>query len=127
MYTIGDISKELGLPISTIRFYDKQGLLPNLERKGNIRQFSQSDIELLKVIECLKNTGMPIKDIKDFCAWVKQGDASIKERQHMFHERKKIVEQQLEELNKTYETIKYKCWYYDTAVEAGTEDIHKKK
>nr|WP_256522619.1 MerR family transcriptional regulator [Halobacillus sp. A5] len=109
-----------------MRYYDKEGLLPFVERTDSGRRlFKENDIEALKVIECLKSTGMPIKEIKSFIDWCGDGDATLQQRYNMFIERKATVEAQLAELNKTMEVIEHKCWYYKTALEAGTEDIHK--
>ena len=66
MYTIGQVSEMFHLPISTLRYYDKEGFFPNLERKGNIRYFSDNELEAIRVIECLKKSGLEIKDIKQF-------------------------------------------------------------
>ena len=63
MYSIGQVAEMFGLPISTLRYYDKQGLFPNMERTSGIRRFSDQEIEALRVIECLKRAGMEIKDI----------------------------------------------------------------
>ncbi len=87
--------------------------------------FKESDIDALKVIECLKSTGMPIKEIKKFIDWCSVGDSSLQQRYDMFLERKTAVEAQLEELNKTMKLINHKCENYKTALDAGTEDIHK--
>ena len=64
MYTIGQVSEMFDLPVSTLRYYDKEGLFPELNRTSGIRQFSENEIEALRVIECLKKTGLQIKDIK---------------------------------------------------------------
>ena len=69
MYSIGQVAEMFGLPISTLRYYDKQGLFPNMERSSGIRRFSEKEIEALRIIECLKKTGMEIKDIKQFMEW----------------------------------------------------------
>lgn len=61
MYTIGQISEMFQLPISTLRYYDKEGLFPDLERSSGIRRFSEKEIEALRVIECLKNLGWKSK------------------------------------------------------------------
>jgi len=124
-YSIGQVAEILNISASTIRYYEKEGLLPFLERKSGIRKFSDSDVSMLKIIECLKNTRMPIKDIKKFSAWCLDGDNSLKERMELFQERREIVKQQMEDLQKTLDVIDYKCWYYETAYKAGTEDIHK--
>ena len=116
----------MNLTPSTLRYYGKEGLLPFVARtESGIRTFTNTDLQWLHIIECLKNTGMPIKDIKVFIDWCMLGDATLQERYDMFIERKEIVENQMADLQKTLDTINYKCWYYQTALEAGTEKVHE--
>jgi DNA-binding transcriptional MerR regulator len=125
-YSISEVAKELNVTVYTLRYYDKEGLMPFVERTpSGTRLFKESDIGALKVIECLKATGMPIKEIKNFIDWCSDGDSTLQQRYDMFIERKAVVEAQMEELKKTMEVIEHKCIYYKTALEAGTEDIHK--
>ena len=127
-YSISEVATELNLTVYTLRYYDKEGLTPFVERTpSGIRVFKETDIEALKIIECLKATGMPIKEIKQFIDWCSDGDSTLQQRSNMFLERKAIVEAQMEELKKTMEVIEHKCLYYRTALDAGTEDIHIKK
>lgn len=131
-YTIKEVSEMLHIPASTLRYYDKEGLLPAIERKDSgYRLFSEENIQALRLIECLKSTGMPIKDIRTFFEWTQQGDASLQQRYEMFLERRRVVQDQMAQLQKTLEIIDYKCWYYETAVAAGTlavhEDSHERK
>lgn len=124
-YSIKEASQMLNLPATTLRYYDKEGLLPFVERKqSGYRVFSDNDIAMLQIIECLKKTGMSLKDIKQFSDWVLQGDLSLEQRYNMFLERKRIVEAQMEELKGALRLIDHKCRYYQAAVEAGTEKIH---
>lgn len=123
-YSIGDVAKRTGIAISTLRYYDREGLFPDMDRSsGGIRVFSEKELATLKVIECLKSSGMSIAAIREFLNWGREGDASLTKRQAMFHERLQEVEKQMEELQRTRNMIRFKCWYYDTAVAAGTEDI----
>ena len=125
-YTIKEVSELLHIPASTIRYYDKEGLLPEIERKeSGYRLFTEENLRALRLIECLKSTGMPIKDIRTFFEWVKQGDSSLMQRYEMFLERRRAVEEQMGALKKTLEVIDYKCWYYETAVAAGTMDVDR--
>lgn len=127
-YTIKQAAELMNLTPVTLRYYDKQGLLPFMERReSGYRIFSDADIAMLRVIECLKKSGMSIKDIRQFSEWVLMGDDSLQERYEMFLERKKAVEAQIAELQKTLDFINHKCWYYETAIEAGTEKIHFKE
>ena len=80
-YTIGEMAKLLDVAPSTLRYYDKEGLLPFMERtESGIRIFKDSDYGILKIIHCLKATGMQIKDIKEFINLVIQGDENIDAR-----------------------------------------------
>ncbi|MEQ3473102.1 MerR family transcriptional regulator [Enterococcus cecorum] len=127
-YTIKDAAKLMNVPPSTIRYYDKEGLIPSIKRKETgYRIFTEEALSALKIIDCLKKTGMPIKDIRQFFQWIDEGDASLEERYEMFLERKAVVEEQMAELQQVMDTINYKCWYYETALKAGTESIHKKR
>lgn len=124
-YTIKQAAELTNLTPVTLRYYDKQGLLPFMERReSGYRMFSDGDIAMLRVIECLKKSGMSIKDIRQFSKWVLMGDDSLQKRYEMFLERKKAVEAQMADLQKTLDFINHKCWYYETAIEAGTEKIH---
>ncbi|MBU8909317.1 MerR family transcriptional regulator, partial [Desertibacillus haloalkaliphilus] len=109
-YSISEVAKELNLTVYTLRYYDKEGLMPFVERTSSgARLFKESDIGALKVIECLKSTGMPIKEIKSFIDWCSDGDSTLQKRHDMFLGRKAIVEAQMEELKKTMELIEHKC------------------
>ena len=122
MYTIGQVSEMFHLPISTLRYYDKEGFFPNLVRKGNIRYFSDNELEALRIIECLKQSGLEIKDIKQFFEWVTEGSSSYTKRKELFEHRKAAVKEEIKQLEKTLAMLEFKCWYYDTAIADGSED-----
>lgn len=126
MYTIGQISEMFHIPISTLRYYDKEGLFPHMQRSSGIRKFSEQEIETLRVIECLKKSGMEIKDIKQFMAWCALGSETYEQRLELFQKRKEAVEAEMRRLEKTLNMIRFKCWYYEQAIQDGNEDrIHE--
>ena len=122
MYTIGQVAEMFGLPISTLRYYDKQGLFPQLIRESGIRKFSENEIEALRVIECLKKSGLGIKDIKLFMDWCAEGPATYSDRFQLIRNQKERVEAKIKQLHKTLDMLKFKCWYYETALHDGNED-----
>lgn len=122
MYTIGQVSKMFNLPISTLRYYDKEGLFPTIKRSSGIRQFSDAEIEALHVIECLKKSGMEIKDIKQFMNWCVEGSSTYGKRKELFEARKAVLENQLLALQKNMAMIQFKCWYYEQAIADGNEE-----
>ncbi|MGM9998489.1 MAG: MerR family transcriptional regulator [Candidatus Bruticola sp.] len=118
-YTIGQVSEEFALPISTLRFYDKEGLFPNLRRKSGIRRFTDREIDTLRIIECLKKSGLGIKDIKMFIEWCNQGSDTFGLRLELFRRQKACVEAEIARMNQVLNVIKFKCWYYEYAMEHG--------
>ena len=122
MYTIGQISEMFQLPISTLSYYDKEGLFPDLERSSGIRRFSEKEIEALRVIECLKKSGLEIKDIKLFMEWCSEGSATYQRRKELFERQKEIVQKEIAKLEKVLDMLQFKCWYYDQAVKDVNED-----
>ncbi len=121
MYTIGQVSEMFNLPISTLRYYDKEGLFPDIQRRNGIREFSERELEALRVIECLKKSGLEIKDIKQFMAWCSEGVSTYPNRYELFVAQKARVEAEIIHMNKVLDMIKYKCWYYETAMTDGGE------
>lgn len=121
MYSIGEISKMFQLPISTLRYYDKEGLFPHLKRVNGVRQFSESEIETLRVIDCLKRSGLEIKDIKEYMALCSLGNTTLKQRKEIFVKQKEEVLQEIENLQKVLSMLNYKCWYYDQAIDKNDE------
>ena len=121
LYTIGEMSKKLGIPASTLRYYEKEQLLPCVERTtGGIRMFKESDLEFLNIIHCLKMAGVSISGIREFIGLLKQGDSSIDARLAFFQREKASVLQQIAELKKTLSVLEFKCWYYTQAKKEGT-------
>ncbi|MCD8012704.1 MAG: MerR family transcriptional regulator [Lachnospiraceae bacterium] len=122
MYTIGQVSEMFDLPISTLRYYDKEGLFPNLQRSSGIRKFSDREIETLRVIECLKKSGLEIKDIKQYMEWCGQGSATYQQRKELFEKQIESVESEMERMKGVLALLKYKCWYYEQAIADGNEE-----
>ena len=122
MYSIGQVSEMFDLPISTLRYYDKEGLFPNLQRTSGIRKFSDREIETLRVIECLKKSGLEIKDIKQYMEWCEQGNATYQQRKELFEKQIESVESEMDRMKGVLALLKYKCWYYDQAIQDGNEN-----
>lgn len=112
-YTIKDVSEITGLSIFTLRFYDKEGLLPFVSRnKSGIRVFTESDISQIKTICCLKNTGMQIKDIKKYIDFSMEGAVSIDARKKLFMEHRNEIISQINALTENLKLIDSKLEVY---------------
>ncbi len=125
-YTVGEMAKLLEVPASTLRYYDKEGLLPFVARSsGGIRIFQDSDLEWLRVIGCMKKAGMSLKDIRQYIELAMRGDDTIDARLALFRHQRDVLEQQMKELQHTMDMVNYKCWYYETAKASGTVEVPK--
>lgn len=123
-YTVGEVAKKMHLPPSTLRYYDKEGLLPFVERsKGGIRMFKDEDLPFLEIIQCLKETGMSIAGMREFVDLCMQGDASIDARLALINRQYQIMLERQKQMQQTIQMLRYKQWYYITAQQAGTCDV----
>ena len=121
-YSIGETAKKMNISTATLRYYDKEGLLPFVERtSGGARVFSDHDFRWLNLISCLKKAGMPLKDIRLYIEMTIQGEETMEDRLNMFRQQRMQILQQMEELQRTLNVVDYKCWYYETALAAGNE------
>lgn len=128
-YSIGQVAEKTGLSPHTLRYYEKEGLLPFLQKSASgLRVFSQNDLNWLAMIECLKETGMPIKGIKQYIDWFIEGDNTLPQRLDMFKLQEKKIKEQLTQLQKNLDKIRYKIKLYTEAVRVGSlEKAHQNK
>lgn len=126
-HSISEVAKQMKINVSTLRYYDNIGLFQKLKKDnaGN-RVFTEEDIEVVRIIQYLKKSGMQLTEIKEFMNWCKQGDTTLEKRLNLFKKQKEKVLQQINELQKTLNLIEFKEWYYTKAVEDGTEKNVKK-
>ena len=126
VYTVGEMAKRMGVAASTLRYYDKEGLLPFVERSsGGIRLFRETDVEWLNVIGCLKSAGMSIGDIREYIRLAMQGDGTIDQRLALFKRQREALIRQMAALQNTLDMLDYKCWFYERAQEFGSIEAVK--
>lgn len=119
-YTTAKAAKKIGISAHTLRFYDKEGLQPNFGRDehGN-RRFTDNDLQWLSLLQCLKNTGMSLKDIKRFAECTTIGDDTIDERLALFESQTENVKCQIAELKLYLNLLEYKLAFYQKAKALG--------
>lgn len=120
-YTISQVAERMGVSPSAIRYYDKEGLLPEVKRNNGIRIFDEVDLGWLRLLICLKNTGMPIKRIREYVELSKKGDSSLNQRYELIRSQRQYVMEQMEQLEYYLAELDFKDWYYHKAMELGSE------
>ena len=114
-YSIKEAAERMGVTTHTLRYYDREGLLPHVERTaGGIRRFSQEDLDGLALINCLKATGMSIRQIKDFLDLSQQGDETLDERRAILRRQRERILAGMERMQEHLERVERKIAYYDT-------------
>lgn len=122
-YSISQAAQMSGLSEHTLRFYDREGLLPNVSRTASgVRRFSDEDIEWLGMICCLKSTGMSIKQMRRFVELSVEGDSTLGARLDMLAEHKRNVEAQLADMQRHLNKVNLKIAHYRRKLDDYTRD-----
>ena len=121
-YSIREVAQRFNLSASTLRYYDKEGLFPFMQKKpSGYRTFSEKDLACLELIECLENTGLSIKEIKRYFDLALQGESTVTERLRLFEKHRERVKSQIELLQENLKLIDTKCRFYQTWEKEGKE------
>lgn len=114
MYTMKETCEKTGLPYETLKFYCNQGLVPNVKRdKNNHRIFDDRDIAWIQSLNCLKNCGMSISEMKVYIDLCLEGERSIPERKIILEEKKAVLLEQMKLLQESIDYIDWKQEFYD--------------
>lgn len=120
-YSIKEVAELMNVSTATLRYYDDEGLLPNIKRVNGRRVFEEEDFKWLKLLSCMKEINMPIKKIREYVQLTQQGDSTLQARFEMILQQKQIILSQVEELNKCLKVFEFKEEYYKKAIAAGSE------
>ena len=113
-YTIREVSEKTNISAYVLRYYEKEGVLPRIDRsQGGSRRYTDEDLDLLGLITCLKNTGMPLKDIRTFVQLREKGPDTLRQRRDILMAQQRSVLESMEEMRKNYEKVTRKLAYYE--------------
>ncbi len=123
MYTIKEVADKMDISEHTLRFWAKSGFFPFVKRnENNIRQFSENDLEWVKIVKCLRSVGTENKAIKTYIDLCIIGDSTIKERYGIIQDTKKKALEQMEELKQQLALLDYKENFYQNLIENNLKD-----
>ena len=117
MYTVKQVSEIMGISIHTLRYYDKEGLFPGLTKRNKRRLFAVKDLHILYIVQCLRDTEMPIAEVREYVRLCYDGEETLDARLAMIRKQEEKVRQDLEFLKKSLKTLKMKEEYYMARVE----------
>ena len=108
-FLIGDISKMYGISQDTLRYYDKAGLLPSVKKnQAGRRIFTEDDLGYIEVIDCLKRSGIPVKEIAKFMDWCVEGDKTLPQRYAFMVEQEAALERKIQDLQTQLDFLRWK-------------------
>lgn len=122
--TIAEVSEKFDLPQDTLRYYERIGLIPRVNRnKSGNRDYTDQDCKWVEFIKCMRASGLPIEVLIEYVALFQQGDATIEARKAIFIEQRKLLLKRMEDMQKTLENLDYKIAVYEQTVVEKENDL----
>ncbi|HHD2753216.1 TPA: MerR family transcriptional regulator [Clostridium perfringens] len=114
---ITEVSKKFNLSQDTLRYYERIGLIPPVNRnKSGIRDYTEEDCNWIEFIKCMRGAGLPIEVLIEYVGLFQQGDATIDSRKELLIEQRNILIEKIEEMNRTLERLNYKIARYEDSM-----------
>lgn len=125
---ISEVSEKYNIPVDTLRYYEKAGLLPNVQKnESGIRDYSESDCNWVEFIKCMRSAGLPVKVLKRYIDLFHMEDSTLNERkQILIDERKKLIEKR-DAIQSTIERLDYKINSYEHTIAICEKELLKRK
>ena len=114
---IAEVSERYGLSSDTLRYYERIGLIPPVNRnQGGIRNYGEIDVMRVEFIKCMRSAGLPIEVLIDYMGLVQQGDQTIEARKEILKEQRELLLSRMQEMQKTLDILDHKIEVYENAV-----------
>lgn len=121
---IADVSEKYGISSDTLRYYERVGLIPPVNRNENgIRDYNELDLRRVDFIKCMRSAGLPVEVLIDYVALVQQGDETIEARKEILIEQRDLLVARMKEMQKTLDLLNYKIEVYENAVLKSEQGI----
>jgi MerR family transcriptional regulator, aldehyde-responsive regulator len=114
---IAEVSEQYGLSVDTLRYYERVGLIPPVQRNaGGVRDYNELDLRRVDFIKCMRSAGLPIEVLIDYVALVQRGDKTIDARKDILKEQRELLLTRMQEMQKTLDILDHKIEVYENAV-----------
>jgi DNA-binding transcriptional MerR regulator len=114
---IAEVSERYGISADTLRYYERIGLIPPVNRNGSgIRDYNELDVRRVEFIKCMRSAKLPIETLIEYVALVQQGDMTIEARKEILIEQRQQLVARMAEMQKTLDMLDYKIKVYENAV-----------
>jgi len=117
MMKIAEVSEHYGVSTDTLRYYERIGLIPPVNRNGSgIRDYSELDVRRVEFIKCMRGAGLPIEVLIDYMELVQRGDRTIEARKEILKEQRDLLAERIQEMQKTLDLLDHKIQVYENAI-----------
>ena len=124
--TIAEVSKKYDITPDTLRYYERIGLLPDINRsQSGIRNYTEDDCRWIEFIKCMRSAGLPIEVLTEYVSLFRQGDSTIEARKELLIEQRKTLLAKMEDMKETLARLDYKIESYEKAVLPCEEKLKK--
>jgi len=114
---IGEVSQKYDISTDTLRYYEKVGLIPSVNRnESGIRDYNETDIKRVEFIKCMRGAGLPIEALTEYMNFVMQGDKTIEARKEILKKQRELLATRIQEMQKTLDLLDYKISVYEDAL-----------
>lgn len=126
--TIAEVSKKVNLSADTLRYYERIGLIPEVNRtESGIRNYTEEDLGWIEFSKCMRNAGMSIEALIEYIKLYKKGDVTLEARKQLLISQKDVIKERLEEIQNTFDRINYKIKNYEKILVEREKDLLKNK
>lgn len=125
---IAEVSERFGLSADTLRYYERIGLLPSINRTDSgIRDYSEIDLQRVDFIKCMRSAGLPIEVLIDYMELIQQGDRTIEARKEILIEQRKLLTARIREMQKTLDLLNHKIEIYERTILATEKEMSQEQ
>lgn len=118
--TITEVSEKFDLSQDTLRYYERIGLIPQVNRtKSGVRDYTEESFGWIELAKCMRSAGIPIESLIEYCALTQQGDSTITARKELLVEERKKLVGKMEAILKSLDRLNYKIDRYEKAEVTG--------
>lgn len=126
--TISEVAKKYNLSADTIRYYERIGLIPRVNRNASgIRNFTENDCGWVEFIKCMRGAGLPIEALIDYVALFQQGDITVEARKTILVEQRDVLVERMKEMQSTLERLNQKIEHYEEGIHAAEKRLQKRE
>jgi DNA-binding transcriptional MerR regulator len=114
---IAEVSERYGISTDTLRYYERVGLIPHVNRNGSgIRDYNDLDIRRVEFIKCMRSAGLPIEVLIDYMELVQRGDRTIEARKEILKEQRDLLVERIQEMQTSLDLLNHKIQVYENAI-----------